>query len=175
MTMNNTKRYALLFKMLCEEYDGAAVLGKKASQKMFYFFERKGINLNLRYGIHYYGPYSAKLDDAMYELESEGYISIDTSGPTHIIKLGSEVVPDTSLTAQEKEIAKGVLEVFEHRSPSELEALTTMDYIANFILSKEATEEDIISKFKEIKGTKFSQNTIDNTLRELEELELVVW
>lgn len=46
--MNNTKKYAFLFQMLCHNYDGADVLGKKASQKIFYFFERKGILLNLR-------------------------------------------------------------------------------------------------------------------------------
>lgn len=171
--MDNTKKYALLFKMLCEKYDGSTVLGKKASQKIFYFFEREGIELNLRYGIHYYGPYSSKLDDAMYELESEGYLSIDTSGTTHTIQLGHELIPDTYLSEQEKHIAAFVLETFAHKSPMELEALTTMDYIANSLLSKEATEKDIIDKFKQIKGEKFSQRIIDHTLQELKSLNLI--
>ena len=171
--MDYTKKYALLFKMLCEKYDGSTVLGKKASQKIFYFFERKGIELNLRYGIHYYGPYSSKLDDAMYELESEGYLSIDTSGTTHIIRLGRESVPNTYLSEQEKHIAAFVLETFAHKSPMELEALTTMDYIANSILPKEATTDDIIDKFKQIKGEKFSQHIIDHTLQELKSLSLI--
>ena len=61
--------------------------GKKAAQKMFYFFERKGIDLNLRYGIHYYGPYSAKLDNTLHILESEDYIDINTSSSTHVISM----------------------------------------------------------------------------------------
>ena len=171
--MDRMEKYALLFKMLYEKYDGADDLGKKAAQKIFYFFERKGIPLNLRYGIHYYGPYSGKLDDAMYELESEGYLSIDTSRATHIISLGSIKAPETALSQEEKEIADDVLQVFEHKSPMDLEALTTMDYVANVILPKKSTEQDIINKFKEIKGTKFSSKTIMRTLDELKALELI--
>lgn len=171
--MDRTEKYAVLFKMLCEKYDGADNLGKKAAQKIFYFFERKGIDLNLRYGIHYYGPYSAKLDDAMDELESEGYIAIDTSGTTHIIRTGTRMTSENILNDEEKDIAEYVLDTFEHKSPMDLEALTTMDYIANSILPDTATEKDIIYKFRQIKGTKFSQSVIENTLRELKELELI--
>ncbi len=46
--MENMEKTAALFGMICGEYDGANSLGKKAAQKMFYFFERSGIDLNLR-------------------------------------------------------------------------------------------------------------------------------
>lgn len=170
--MANVEKMAILFKMLCEEYDGADVLGKKAAQKMFYFMEREGLDLNLRYSIHYYGPYSAKLDDVMYTLESDGYISINATGRTHSICMGSESTSDC-LTQEEKAVVKKVLCTFEHKPPMELEALSTMDYIANFILPKNSTQEDIINKFKEIKGSKFDTDTITETLKELEQLNLV--
>lgn len=52
--------------------------------------------------------------------------------------------------------------------------LESEGYVANSILPKESTKEDIISKFKEIKGTKFSEKVISKAIKELEELELVV-
>lgn len=171
--MGNVERTALLFQMLCERYDGANALGKKATQKMFYFFERFGVDLNLRYGIHFYGPYSSKLDDQMYELESEGYISINTCGPTHIISRGKQRANQKALTAEEKAIVENVMDIFEHKSPLELEALSTMDYIANSILPPGETDEHIIEKFKQIKGTKFDQVMVEKTLEELKELNLI--
>ncbi|MCM1325853.1 MAG: hypothetical protein NC094_07545 [Bacteroidales bacterium] len=170
--MENTKKIAVLFKMVCEGYKGADALGKKAAQKIFYFFERAGLNLNLRYGIHYYGPYSAKLDDIMYELESEGYLTIDISQRTHVIHYGSENMSEDVLNAEERKIAEHILNIFGGKQPMELEALSTMDYIMHSLLPATATDQDIISKFKQIKATKFEQNVIDHTLLELKELKL---
>ncbi len=171
--MKNMDKTAALFEMLCGEYDGANFLGKKAAQKMFYFFERSGIELNLRYGIHYYGPYSAKLDDEMYELESEGYIVIDTSGPTHSISRGGRPAKRNALSDQEREKVQYILQKLEHKSPLELEALSTMDYIANFILPVEASDDARVDKFKQIKGTKFKQSAVIKALDELKELEFI--
>lgn len=171
--MSNMDRYAYLFEMICKEYNGSNTLGKKASQKIFYFFERQGIELNLRYGIHYYGPYSSKLDDIMYELESDSYITIDTSSPTHIIRTGTEHAPETCLSQTDKKIAETVLNTFKNKSPMDLEALTTMDYIANTLLPKGASKNDIINKFIEIKGSKFSSDKVNFTFDELNSLNLI--
>lgn len=170
--MENTKKCATLFQMLCEDYDGSE-LGKKASQKLFYFFERYGIALNLRYGIHYYGPYSARLDDVMYELECEGYITIDTSKATHVISEGVRQISEECLTEPERGIAENVIRRFGHKSPMELEALTTMDYIANSMLSSRSEKQEILAKFREIKGTKFSEDVIEKSFGELCSLGLI--
>ncbi len=171
--MENAKKIAKLFEMLCQEYDGASSLGKKAAQKMFYFFERSGMNLHLRYGIHYYGPYSSKLDDEMYELECEGYITMNTSGPTHVIGCGQYKVEVEALTDEEVQIAENVISTFAHKSPLELEALSTMDYIVHSILSSEATDQEIIDMFMQVKGTKFEQDVIEKTLMELKQLKFI--
>lgn len=170
--MGRMEKYAELFELLCERFDDAD-FGKKAAQKMFYFFEREGISLNLRYGIHYYGPYSSKLDDAMYELAMNDYITIDTTGTTHVISAGTELVSEEALTGEEQAIAEYVIDKFAHKTPLELEALSTMDYVANSILKQGATDVDILEKFKEIKGSKFNQTMVDSTLKELKELELI--
>lgn len=167
--MENIRKYAELFDLIHNSFDGAQ-LGKKVSQKMFYFFERKGITLNLRYGIHYYGPYSSKLDNALHVLESEDYIKINTSGTTHVISMGKKKV-NNGLTDEEKDIAKIVIDSFAHKSPLELEALATMDYIANSMNC--TTKEQIISTFKAIKGDKFNASTITKTYNELKKLNLI--
>lgn len=164
--MKNLGKIADLFTILCKKYDNEE-LGKKVTQKMFYFFERKGIDLNLRYGIHFYGPYSSKLDDIMYYLDVMGIISIDTSGRTHKISLGNTPNEDHGLTESEKETAQSVLNTFFGKTPYELEALATMDYVANSLLKGNYTDEMIVSKFKEIKGDKFDQNIIADSIAEL--------
>ncbi|MCM1170943.1 MAG: hypothetical protein NC393_02335 [Clostridium sp.] len=166
------ENHAYLFELICEKFDGAE-LGKKAAQKLFYFFEREGIALNLRYGIHYYGPYSEKLDNIMYYLESENVIKIDDSGKTHVISKGNAQITHNSLSDDDEKCAIQVIEQFAHRSPRELEALATMDYVANNLVYAPISKEKIINKFKEIKGTKFDEATIENTFDELRKLNLI--
>jgi len=169
LAMENIQVYAQLFDMLCNSFDGAK-LGKKAAQKMFYFFERKGIDLNLRYGIHYYGPYSAKLDNMLHILESEDYIEINTGSSTHVISMKDGVSIDV-LSGEQKQIATTVIEEFAHKTPLALEALATMDFVSNTM--KCSTKEQIISTFKEIKGDKFSESVIEESYKNLQELGLI--
>lgn len=170
--MIDYKKYAQLFRLLCENFNGDK-LGKKVTQKIFYFFEREGISLNLRYGIHFYGPYSSKLDNIMHMLENEEYIFIDTTGTTHVISQGSKTDSINTLTENEEQIAKKVINNLSKKTPLELEALATMDYIANTLLPDFSSEQDIISKFKEIKGNKFTDTYIEKTFSELTDTGLI--
>lgn len=170
--MESLAEYAKLLEILSQKFEGAD-FGKKVTQKMFYFFCRKGMPLNLRYGIHYYGPYSSKLDTILHILESYDYININTSGRTHIISLGSHKVDDTALDTCETRIAEQVISEFAHKSPYELEALATMDYVANSILPGGSSDEKIIEKFTEIKGSKFSPEMIQATIQELRALQYI--
>lgn len=170
--MLNTNKYGELFYLLSNGFHGAK-LGKKVSQKMFYFFERRGIALNLRYGIHYYGPYSARLDNVMRILESDGYLTIDTSGSTHIISVQKKAKDEAALSAEERETATSVIRDLAQKSASALEALATMDYVAVSLTPPDASDAEIMAKFKEIKGTKFNQNEIETALAELKRLHFV--
>ncbi len=170
--MVNLIKYAELFKLISENFSGAS-LGKKVSQKMFYFFERSGIQLNLRYGIHYYGPYSSRLDNYMHMLENENFINIDTSKNTHVISMGDFVSETDMLLKEETEKAQFVIDNFSKKTPLQLEALATMDYVANYILSSNPSKEDVIDKFKEIKGNKFSQEEMNNSYKILKDLNFI--
>ena len=168
--MENIEKFAELFDMLYTSFDGAE-LGKKVTQKMFYFYERKGISLNLRYGIHYYGPYSSKLDNILHILESEEYININTTGATHVISVKNGHSVKDVLNMQEKEIASSVIKAFAHKTPLELEALATMDFVASSMNC--SSKEQIIQSFKMINGEKFSAKIINETFETLRTLELI--
>ena len=166
--MKNINEVTRLFEIVCVKFDGAPI-GKKVVQKLFYFFERKGIQLNLRYGIHFYGPYSAKLDNIMHILESEDYISINTDGHTHIVSMGKRVKDCSLLSDQEKCYAEFVMEHFGHKSSLELEALATMDYVANYI-NRCGDKKETVASFKKIKGNKFNDDMIEEAYDLLKQL-----
>lgn len=165
------KKVESLFKVICDKYEGE--LGKKASQKLFYFFEREGIDLNLRYGIHYYGPYSSKLSEEMYDLENEGIITVDTSKPRHVISWVNQKSEMCVLSENDKRIAAKVMNDFGKKKPRELEALSTMDFVAQNLIEDSQKSEQVIDKFIEIKGTKFSREEARNCYSELRKLQLV--
>lgn len=170
--MYNLNKCAELLDILSKNFSGGK-LGKKVVQKMFYFFERKGIQLHLRYGIHYYGPYSSKLDNITRELEDEDVINIDTSGQTHIITVKTKDNFQDVLTDEELQYADFVIQNFAEKTPMQLEALATMDYVADKILLKGASDNEIKKKFKEIKGNKFNEKEISEALDLLHQLNFV--
>lgn len=56
------------------------------------------------------------------------------------------------------------MEHFADHSPMELEARTTLDYIANVMLKGEADESTIIRDVIKIKGSKFSEEELKKDL-----------
>lgn len=157
--MVNENKYSAVIDMICE----VRTPGKKTLQKLMYLMERRGLELNLNYGIHFYGPYSSKLDDMLHFLEAQDIIAIDTSGSTHKISILQKAA-ECTLSAGEKEAAQYVLEHFADYSPMELEAMTTLDYVANVMLKGEADESTIIRDVIKIKGSKFSEEELKKDL-----------
>lgn len=113
---------------------------------------------------------SGILDNALHVLESEDYIKINTNGTTHVISIGKKKV-NNALSEEEKDVAKIVIDAFAHKSPLELEALATMDFIANSMNC--TTKDQIINMFKTVKGDKFNTNTINKTYNDLKMLNLI--
>ncbi len=141
--------------------------GKKMLQKLLYLMERKGLQLDLDYSIHYYGPYSSELDQKLRVYEAFNLIAIKPSSMTHTISIASEVIRD--VTPEENDIIADVIGKYAHNTPLELELLTTADYVANTILvCKNASREDIIKEVLRIKGSKFSIEKINASITRLE-------
>ena len=153
--MNMLKKYAFLIGEICKDHQ----TGKKKLQKLMYLIERKGVQLDLRYSIHFFGPYSSKLDHIIHILENEDWLDIDTSGQTHRIIMKKE--ENGQLSKEDNILVDEVREAFYDKSPMELEALTTIDYVATTLLHGTATRDDVIKQVKIIKGKKFSSQELE--------------
>ncbi len=141
--------------------------GKKVVQKFIYLAERKGLYLGMDYCIHFYGPYSSDLDEYLHTLEASDVIKIDLSGNTH--KLSVLVTPDENpLSDAENIMLSELLNNFANKTPLDLEVLTTTDYVAHTMLkNNDLTTDAIVSLVKQIKGSKFSEQQISQSIKTL--------
>lgn len=162
--MKNKNKCGIIAVEICKKIKPAP--GKKMMQKLFYLVERKGVNLGLNYTIHYFGPYSVILDNMLHIFEAEDIINIDVSTPTHFIESGS-CKPEGELEYSEQAILLEVLNEFSNKTPLDLEAMTTMDYVANKMLSINYVDNKIIEKTLVIKGSKFLRADLEKGLSTL--------
>ena len=162
--MNNMDKYLLIIKKICERIEP----GKKMLQKLLYLMERSGLELNLDYTIHFFGPYSSVLDNAMHILDSQDKIDIDTTKKTHTISCNTTMEEIAPLKPKDQEIIDLVLTNFCGKTALELEAITTIDYVKNSLLKSSVDDSEVIQTVKIIKGNKFSEEYL---LKELEALK----
>lgn len=166
--MTSFERNAIIIGQICDVIEP----GKKMLQKLMYLIERQGVNLELKYSIHFFGPYSSKLDETIHILESYDKLIIDTSGVTHIIHKGNIPI-DGHLSIEDQDKTNFVLEHFSNKSAFDLEAITTLDYVANKMLNNTAEESEIIDKVRKIKGSKFSESRLTESLQILKVLHYI--
>lgn len=162
--MTNFETNSIIINQICKVTEP----GKKMLQKLMYLIERKGVDLDLDYSIHFFGPYSSKLDDMMHVLESYDELSIDTSGVTHVIRLG-DIPISGALTNEDQQKVDFVLDHFVKKTAHELEAITTLDYVATVMFRGQGTDQQIIDKVKQIKGTKFSIDYLTDGMNTLKQ------
>lgn len=138
--------------------------GKKILQKIVYLIEQKGINLGYDYGLHFYGPYSGDLDADAALLSAEGIIEFDYSGYSHLMSIDEENFSVEPYKLSSEQIAEidNLIKRFEGETPSELELLTTAIYAYDHLENKAA--ESIINGVKKIKGSKYSEEHILDSL-----------
>lgn len=167
--MDYLNKYSIIISRICDR----TVLGKKMLQKLMYLMERVGIDLNLNYSIHFFGPYSSMLDNAIHAMAMKDIINIDTSGMTH--KITMENFQDIEDNLDELEIKKVdfILDNFSNKSANELEALTTLDYVATVMLRNKGSDEEIIQEVKKIKGSKYTTECLNQGLHILKELSFI--
>lgn len=166
--MTSFETSSIIISQICESIEP----GKKMLQKLMYLIGRKGVELDLNYSIHFFGPYSAKLDNTMRTLESYDKLRIDTSGTTHIIHLG-EVPIQGTLNVEDQAKVTFVLENFMTKSALELEAITTLDYVAVEMLDGKGSDQQIVNKVKQIKGSKFTNEFLYESLDTLKKCSYI--
>lgn len=160
--MKDQKAIIQVIEKLCKEHR----LGKKAVQKCFYLIERKGLDFDLDYSIHYFGPYSSKLDNALTYFMNKEIIDIDTSGMTHTISvLDDAKCEGQGLDTAEEAVVDNIISTFGSYSPYDLEGITTTDYVAKRSANiNELNDQEIIQGVIRIKGSKFSAQQIAHYL-----------
>lgn len=162
------EKYLYIIHQIFEKNTSRSGLGKKMFQKLFYLIEQKGVSLNLNYIIHFYGPYSSKLDTVIHEFEAENYLNINTSGMTHIINETPDFPRNSiDVSDEDKNMIEEVLKNFLSKTPRDLEALTTIDYVAKHISKDMKNEDNIIKDVMKIKGDKFSEAQLKHYYSEL--------
>ena len=144
--------------------------GKKMLQKMAFLIEKKGVDLNFDYGLHFYGPYSSILDTTTKFLSTDGVIVFDYSGYSHLMSINEEyfkVEPIGLSTEQLKKIDDIIIH-YMGRDASELELLTTAIYAYDLLEDKSI--ESVMGGVRKIKGRKYSDPEIKNSFMEFDYL-----
>lgn len=162
--MTTFEKNAVIIGQICNRIEP----GKKMMQKLMYLIDRRGVDLDLHYSIHFYGPYSVKLEDEILFLNSLDKLEINTSGRTHLIHLGSSPI-EGELEKDEQERVDFVLDHFASRSASELEAITTLDYVAFSMLKGHSGDDEVVRRVKQIKGSKFDEKYLWQELQILKQ------
>lgn len=146
---------------------------KKALQKTVFLIEQKGVDLGFEYTLHFYGPYSAKLDQETSALNAEGVISFEYSQFGHKIDIETqETIEDENLTRIQMEIINDVIEHFKSRSASELELLTTAIYAYDRIGAH--SRHGVYENVKRIKGEKYTDAEISWAINEFPYFEIAI-
>lgn len=147
--------------------------GKKALQKLIYLISKKGVDFGFSFSIHYYGPYSSGLDNAIHSLQMQGVIEIVPDGMNQRIYLTElvEMVEAAELSPVDTQKIDEVLRAFGTMTAFELEVLTTTDFVARELCRGEKTcsDEVIVEGVKKIKGTKFTNERIKQAIEQLRE------
>ncbi len=154
-------------RRICETKKEGA--GKKVVQKLMYFIERSGLDMDLDYCLHFYGPYSVELDEEIYYLTANHEVKIDIKGNTHVISVNDDFGSE-SISNEDEEIIETVMKRFGGLSPTDLEALATIDYVH---IKTKLQGEELINKVLQIKGEKFKIDKLFEYLNTLVNLGYV--
>lgn len=148
--------------------------GKKTVQKLLYLMERRGVQLDLDYRIHFFGPYSSTLDNILRALHNSEVIDINTTSQTHTISVKDlSLCEGEGLSPAENEFVQFVIDKFGNKTALELEAITTLDFVARSLSESPVITDDseIIKNVQKIKGNKFSEPQLIEHLNLLKQLK----
>lgn len=157
--MEHVDKSAVIISQICSR----TAPGKKMLQKLMYLIDRRGVSLGLNFGIHFFGPYSSLLENKVHNLERNDSLVVDTRGQTHTIRLG-DIPIKGSLDPTDQQAVDFVMDAFLGKTAFELEAITTLDYVAKEMLKDYSDRNKIIAKVKSIKGDKFSSKMLNSSI-----------
>lgn len=155
------RRDALLYVLEAINRHGAP--GKKVMQKLVYLLQRRGIDFQFTFQMHFYGPYSSALDYALQSFERQGVITIEQRGPSSLLKISPYTWEEVDRNCLEEELCQyltiidDVLAEFAGKTPRELELLTTVDFVYEELVKRDSavTPKGVCHIVSNLKGSKF--------------------
>ena len=144
-------------------------VGKTHIQKAMYFAQQAaGLQLDFRYVIHYYGPYSFELDSFIQSLESQGVLNVvaEPDGYGYRVSVGETTIEER-LDDEMKKRVQVIAGYFGGLNAGELELLSTSYYVLlRFPGAKKDTQIREVRRLK----PRFSRKEIAQALDEAAEI-----
>lgn len=180
--MDAVARFAVIARLVERLKSAGVPVNKTAVQKYVYFLEEAGLPVGYKYGLHYYGAYSADLaSDADY-MGSIDLLDItpDDEGYGFHIDLGKRAEKLDSLTEEgpSQQIRRAldkVVETLHGKKVKDLELLSTLHLVAAELKRRGEPPEDerIVKIVKRLKPG-FKEGTIRDELEFLKGTEFRV-
>jgi len=130
-------------------------------QKMFYFLQKLGLDLGIKYNFHTYGPYSADISD-IYATLNQNHKSVDC-------------LPDIEFSNEEIEIIKKLKEILLNwgKDLKELEFYSSVLYIYQDMYIKNQNRKRLIQAVRKFKPNLFNKFNIEKILDDLKKQGLL--
>lgn len=151
---------------LLEHLKGKQV-GKKSIQKLVYFLQVFGVDLNYRYKMYHYGPYCSELSRDLNVMNMMGTINIEDASSTDgysISATNSDTKSDDEIQQfldSHKQSFHRLLSDFKRCSAKKLELYATIHFVERVLQERaqDSGKDDIVQKVRIIKP-KYSTNNI---------------
>ena len=171
ITYSNDKGAAFIATIVrsFQERHPQSYLGRTAIQKLTYFCSKLGVPVPFRFEIYTYGPYS---DSVTFTIESllADDVLVDKSLERKYSRydlglLGNEFLDQNAGVARDYlPIIDTVVETFGSFGPAELELIATLHFVAQrqrAITKTVPNRESVVGEFTQIKGDKFSSESVN--------------
>jgi len=131
-------------------------------QKMFYFLQKLGLDLEIKYNFYKFGPYSPDLTDIYYSIINLNQQNLD-------------YFPDIEFSNKEKEILNKLKKIFQNwgKDIKELEFYASVLYIYEDMYIRNQNQQKLIQVIKKLKPDLFKAFNVEKTIEDLKEQGLL--
>ena len=144
-------------------------LGRTILQKLCYFAKASGVPLPFSFEIYHYGPFSQEIFEVVDGLAIDEVVTDSSADPgqsdyrpgpncDHLLGFFAEDIERYSTDLDR------VAATFSELNPSSMELVSTIHYINSSLRQwnkQAASKEEVVEKVYQIKGSKFSRDSVD--------------
>ena len=137
--------------------------GKTSIQKTVYFLQNElGIHLDYRFKMHYYGPYSERLDSNLSLANAMGLVEItpDSGGYGYHVNLGPHMIEDSEASIEWEEVDGAVINL-ANLELWQLELIATAHFIKK--IHPQANRYEVGMIVRRLKP-KFHENAVEDAI-----------